>query len=93
MLKLLILYLAAVNLLAFFLYGLDKRKAKKERWRIPERTLLGVAALGGALGAFAGMRVFRHKTRKPAFRFGVPLLLIAWIALLILVWPYIPMPL
>lgn len=90
MLNHVLFYLAAVNLLAFCMYGLDKRKAQKDRWRIPERTLLGVAALGGALGAFAGMRIFRHKTRKPAFRFGVPLLLIAWIVLLAVVYPYIP---
>lgn len=66
--------LLAVNLAAFFLFGADKRRAMKGKWRVPERTLFAWAVLGGAWGAWAGMRVFRHKTRKPAFRYGVPAL-------------------
>ncbi len=79
--KLILLLLAAVNLLAFFLYGADKLKAKKGAWRIPEATLLLVAFLGGSLGALLGMELFRHKTRHAKFRVLVPLFLILHIAL------------
>ena len=66
--------LAAVNLLAFVLFGIDKAKARAGRWRIPERVLLGTAILFGAPGAWIGMKVFHHKTRKPLFAWSVPLL-------------------
>ncbi|MCR5794481.1 MAG: DUF1294 domain-containing protein [Solobacterium sp.] len=71
-------WLAAVNILAFLLYGADKRKAKKNLWRIPESSLLAAAAAGGAFGAFFGMTVFRHKTKKPVFRIVTALSMIAW---------------
>jgi uncharacterized membrane protein YsdA (DUF1294 family) len=70
------IYLLAVNLAAFALMGLDKGRAKKNRWRIPEKTLFLPAVLGGALGGVAGMRVFHHKTRHWYFRWGFPALLI-----------------
>lgn len=79
--KWVLLILAAVNLLAFALYGVDKVKAKKGAWRIPEATLLLVAFLGGSVGALLGMEVFRHKTRHLKFRILVPLFLILHIAL------------
>ena len=79
--KWVLLILAAVNLLAFALYGVDKVKAKKGGWRIPEATLLLVAFLGGSMGALLGMEVFRHKTRHAKFRILVPLFLILHIAL------------
>lgn len=79
--KWIFLLLAAVNLLAFVLYGVDKLKAKKGAWRIPEATLLLVAFLGGSLGALLGMEVFRHKTKHAKFRILVPLFLILHIAL------------
>lgn len=66
---------AAVNLAAFLLMGIDKRRARLGKWRIPERTLLLACALFGAAGGLTGMHVFRHKTRKPRFRFGVPAML------------------
>lgn len=72
---LLIIVFALTNLAAFVAYGVDKRKAVKGAWRIPEATLLLLAALG-PLGAFLGMELFRHKTRKPKFRYGVPALLL-----------------
>ena len=72
-----------MNLLAFVLYGIDKLKAKKGAWRIPEATLLLVAFLGGSLGAFLGMEVFRHKTKHAKFKILVPLFLILHIALAI----------
>ena len=79
--KWILLLLAAVNLLAFALYGIDKLKAKKGAWRIPESTLLLVAFLGGSLGALLGMELFRHKTKHAKFKVLVPLFLILHIAL------------
>ncbi|USF26183.1 hypothetical protein N510_001101 [Firmicutes bacterium ASF500] len=69
------LYLLAVNLAAFVLMGVDKRKARRGAWRISERTLFLPALLGGALGGVLGMRTFHHKTRHWYFRWGFPLLL------------------
>ena len=69
-------YLILINLIAFIAYGADKRNAKKKQWRTPEATLLLLALLGGSLGAFAGMQVFRHKTNHLKFTLGVPLILI-----------------
>lgn len=80
------LYLLAVNLAAFLCYGLDKRRARKRQWRIPEASLLTLAFAGGAAGAWAGMWVFRHKTRKTKFRILVPLALGLWLGLLIVLW-------
>ena len=73
--------IAAINIIAFFMYGLDKSKAKRGAWRIPEATLLGIAFFGGALGAFLGMKVFRHKTKHVQFFVGVPVMLVLQIAL------------
>ena len=75
-------YLAAVNLLSFLLYGADKHRAEKGRWRIREKTLFVFPLLGGSFGAFDGMYLFRHKTRHWYFRFGIPLLLLLQAALL-----------
>lgn len=68
--------LLSLNLLSFALFGLDKRRARRGRRRIPERTLLCCAACFGAAGALLAMRLFRHKTKKPLFSAGVPLLLL-----------------
>ena len=76
------IYLLLVNAVAFLAFGEDKRRAKRREWRIPEATLMGLAAAGGSLGALAGMRFFHHKTRHRKFTAGVPALLIAQIALL-----------
>ncbi|MBO5516589.1 MAG: DUF1294 domain-containing protein [Firmicutes bacterium] len=74
--------LAAWNLIVFCVYGLDKYKAKKDKWRIPEKTLLLLAFFFGGLGAFLGMRVFHHKTKHHLFTIGVPLCLLLNIAAL-----------
>ena len=74
-LKALTTYLTAVNLATFFLYGVDKHRAKKGKWRIPERTLLLLPLLGGSVGGILGMRLFHHKTKHWYFRFGLPVML------------------
>ena len=66
------LYFAVVNVVAFALYGLDKYKAKTGAWRIPEKTLLGIAAIGGSIGALVGMNFFHHKTKHWYFKYGLP---------------------
>lgn len=81
----LMIYLATVNALGFLLMLVDKQKARKNRWRIPEKTLLGVAAIGGSLGSLTGMYLFRHKTLHKRFTIGIPLMLIAQIMLFIYV--------
>ena len=79
--KYFLLYLLLINAAAFLLMLVDKHKARKKRWRIPERTLIGSALLGGSVGALLGMYTFRHKTRHLKFTLGVPAILIAQIAL------------
>jgi Predicted membrane protein len=80
-----IIYLLIINSLAFVMYGVDKRKARKGAFRIAEKHLLLVAFLGGATGAFIGMRIFRHKTKKKRFAIVVPLcMLIQWLLYLYL---------
>ena len=76
-------YLLAVNSLTFLLYGIDKYKAKKGRWRISEATLLTMAAIGGSIGAWIGMRTWHHKTMHKKFKYGIPVIIIMQIALVV----------
>ena len=76
-------YLLAVNSLTFLLYGIDKSQAKKGRWRISEATLLTMAAIGGSIGAWAGMRTWHHKTMHKKFKYGIPVIIIMQIALVV----------
>ena len=71
-------------MVTFFLYGIDKWKAKRSKWRIPEATLLGLAVIGGSIGAWIGMKVWHHKTMHKKFKYGLPLILLAQIALIAL---------
>ena len=71
-----VLYYLVMNVLAFVLYAVDKKRAILHRWRIPEVVLLGVSALGGCVGAYLAMRIFRHKIRYPIFSMGVPALIL-----------------
>ena len=71
----LFLYLLIINALGFLLMLVDKVKARKNKWRIPEKTLMGVAALGGSIGCLVGMYTVRHKTQHPKFTIGIPLIL------------------
>ena len=75
------IYLILINFTAFITYGLDKRRAKRGAWRIPERTLILLAAVGGSIGAYAGMRRFHHTTRHNKFKYGVPAICIAQAAI------------
>lgn len=78
-----LIYFAAINVVTFVLYGIDKFKAQHARWRIPESVLIGLAVIGGSIGAWLGMMVWRHKTQHKKFKYGIPLILIIQIALLI----------
>ena len=80
--NILVVYLIIMNIAAFGMYGIDKQKAIRKQWRIPEAQLLAVAAIGGSAGALLGMQFFHHKTRKWKFRLGVPLIL----AVQLIVW-------
>ena len=75
------LYLAVMNLTGFAMMGIDKRKAVKRLWRIPESTLFVIAIIGGSVGSIIGMRVFHHKTRHWYFELGMPLILILQVLL------------
>lgn len=78
-----------INILTFLIYGLDKYKAIKGQWRIPEKTLLLFALALGGIGAFAGMKVFRHKTKTPIFYIGVPFLIFVNIISIYFIFKYI----
>ena len=84
MLAMLIYYLITINVLTFIVYGVDKWKAHRGRWRVPEATLLGLTALGGSVGAWLAMQLFRHKTQKKKCRYGVPAILVLQLVALLL---------
>ena len=73
--KTILLYLLIINASGFLLMLIDKWKAKKNLWRIPEKALLGVALIGGSIGAYAGMQLFRHKTKHLKFTVGIPVII------------------
>ncbi len=82
--EILLYYLIGINMLTFFVYGIDKWKARKSKWRIPEASLLTLAIIGGSIGAWVGMKAWHHKTMHKKFKYGLPLILLAQIALIIL---------
>ena len=75
-------YLLAINVVAFIMYGIDKYKTKKAKWRIPEATLLLLDVLGGSIGAWMGMKVWHHKTMHKKFKYAIPAILLIQIALM-----------
>jgi len=79
----LLIGLALINVLTFIIYGIDKYKAKRSKWRVSEATLLWLCVLGGSIGGLMGMKVWRHKTQHNKFRFGVPLILVSQIAIVL----------
>ena len=86
--KYLFFYLLIINAVGFALMLIDKQKAKKRKYRIPEATLMWCAALGGSIGAWLGMQVFRHKTKHKKFTLGIPFILGLQVLLGIVVWYY-----
>ncbi len=86
MLTILAIYLVLINIAAFAAYGMDKRKAKRNEWRTPESVLLLLAAVGGSVGAYAGMQFFRHKTKHLKFTIGVPAIFIVQVVLAVIIW-------
>lgn len=82
-----VIYFIVINLFGFFIMWLDKRKAKKGSWRIPEKTLFIITGLGGGIGTTAGMYVFRHKTQKVQFVVGFPLITI--LEIIAIIWFFI----
>lgn len=81
-----VIYLLTINVITFLAMLIDKKKAEKGRWRIKESTLLTLALIGGSIGEVLGMYVFRHKTKKPRFFIGVPVMLVLQIILLIMIF-------
>ena len=79
---LILIYVAVMSLIAFAAFGLDKYKAKADKWRTPEKTLFILAIIGGGIGAFLGMRVFRHKTKHKQFVIGIPAIMIVQLILI-----------
>jgi uncharacterized membrane protein YsdA (DUF1294 family) len=82
----LIIYIVFVNIAGFALMGIDKRRAVRYAFRIPEATLFAVAIIGGSLGSILGMQLFRHKTKHWYFKFGMPIILILQIVLFLLLY-------
>ncbi len=80
---LIIIYLAVINFISFVVMGVDKYKARKRAWRIPESTLFVLAIIGGSIGSIAGMHLFHHKTRHWYFLYGMPAILILQVALVL----------
>ena len=83
LLRYLFCYFVAINLVTFLVYGIDKLRAKRGAWRIPEKTLFLLPVLGGSVGAIAGMRVFHHKTKHWYFKYGLPHILLLQLALVV----------
>ena len=81
-----LVYLILINALSLALMLADKKKARKNRWRLPERGLIGVAILGGSLGAMIGMNLFRHKTLHPKFSIGLPVIFAVQAVGYFLIW-------
>lgn len=92
-LEAIVIYLAAINVITFIMFGADKARAAKGRWRISESALILAALLGGSIGALAGMRIFHHKTKHRKFTIGIPVILALQIILMVIYYPYIPAPL
>ena len=82
MIKVVLIYMAVMSIITFAVFGLDKYKARHNRWRIREKTLFLLALLGGAPGAYLGMNVFHHKTLHKNFKIGIPLIMLAQFALI-----------
>lgn len=74
-------YLGIINVITFLVYGIDKLKAKKGKWRVPEATLLLLAVIGGSIGAWLGIKVWHHKTMHKKFKYGIPIIMVLQVGL------------
>ncbi len=81
LLHIVLIYLTVINVVTFFMFGIDKWKAKKSKWRVRETALLGLAVLGGSIGAWLGMKVWHHKTLHKKFKYGIPVIIIIQLVL------------
>ena len=81
-----ILVLVLINFIAFILYGVDKHRARNHQWRISEKILIGIAVIGGSIGAILGMHFFHHKTRHWYFRYGLPVILIMQVIMALMIF-------
>jgi len=81
-----LIYLAAINVVTFFLYGIDKFKAKHSKWRVKEATLIWMSVFGGSVGAWLGMKAWHHKTQHKKFKYGLPLILLMQIVAAVGIW-------
>ena len=89
LLHIVLIYLAVINVVTFFMFGIDKWKAKKSKWRVRETALLGLAVLVGSIGAWLGMKVWHHKTLHKKFKYGIPVIIIIQLVLSVyLVYEY-----
>ena len=86
--KNIIIYLIIINLIAFLAMFIDKKKAQKGKWRIKESTLLILALIGGSIGAISGMYIFHHKTQKPRFYIGFPIIIILQILVIVAIFVF-----
>lgn len=84
-----LVYLIAINLFSFILFGIDKKKAERKEWRISEASLIGASLLGGSVGALVGMVIFKHKLSKKAFYIGIPLILVITKIIELIIFNYI----
>ena len=89
--QVILLYILLVNLGGFIAFGIDKKRSIRSKWRIPEATLLTFALLLGSVGCLLGMRVFRHKTLKPLFSIGIPVILIVQVLFFVIIFFFTPL--
>lgn len=89
--NIILLYILSVNLGGFIAFGIDKHRSQRAKWRIPEVTLMTFALLGGAPGCLLGMKIFHHKTLKPLFFIGVPVILIVQLVILFAIFVLSPL--
>ena len=83
-LNILICYIILVNILGFALMGIDKRRARKNAFRVPEATLFSIAIIGGSLGSILGMQLFKHKTKHLTFKIGMPVIFLLQVLIIVL---------
>ena len=84
--KIIISYVIVINVITLMIYGIDKWKAKHSKWRIPEATLLIMAAVGGSIGAWTGIKLFHHKTLHKKFKYGVPAIFLIQLGIVVFVY-------